>query len=69
MRLRAILVIQKLTSGRVFPKFSCDKMTLCTNNDQTCFFDTLISARPLEVVKTLAFQNSVSTSPSGSSRC
>ena len=30
-------------SKRFFPKFSSDKMTLCKNNDQTCFSD----ARPL----------------------
>ena len=30
-----------------FPKFSSDKMTLCNNNDQTWFSDTLTSARPL----------------------
>ena len=28
-------------------KFSRDKMTLCNNNDQTWFSDTLTSARPL----------------------
>ena len=31
-------------------------MTLCNNNDQTWFSDTLTSARPLGVVKILAFQ-------------
>ena len=42
------------------PKFSSDKMTLCNNNYQTCFSDTLTSARP-----TLPFQAQVSTPPSG----
>ena len=38
-----------------FLKFLSDKMTsLC--NDQTWFSDTLTSARPLRVVKTLAFR-------------
>ena len=45
----------KLTFRRVFSKFSSDKMTKC-NNDQTWFSDTLTSARPLRVVKTLAFE-------------
>ena len=31
-------------------------MTLCNNNDQTWFSDTLTSARLLGVVKILAFQ-------------
>ena len=40
-------------------------MTLCNNNDQTLFSNTLTSARPLGVLKTLAFQAQVLTSPSG----
>ena len=47
MLLRAIIVLQKRTFRSVLPKFSSDKMTLCNNNDQTWFFDTLTSARPL----------------------
>ena len=31
-------------------------MTLCNNNDQTWFSDTLTTARPLGAVKTLAFR-------------
>ena len=38
-------------------------MTLCNNNDQTWFSDTLTSARPLGVVKTLALQARISTPP------
>ena len=48
MLLRAIIVIEKLTFQSVFTKFSSDKITLCNNNDQTWFSDTLTSARPLE---------------------
>ena len=68
MLLRAIIVIQKWTFRSVFPKFSSEKMTLCINNDQTWFSDTLTSARPLGGVKTLTFQSRVSTPPSVSSR-
>ena len=50
---------------RFFPKFSSNIMTLCNNNDQTWFSDTLKSARPLGVVKPLAFRARVSTPPSG----
>ena len=53
----------------VLLKFSSDKMSLCNNNDQTWFSDTLTSARPLGVVKTFAFQARVSTPSLGSSRC
>ena len=35
-------------------------MTYCNNTDQTWFSDTLTSARPLGVVKTLALQARVS---------
>ena len=55
--------------SKLLAKFLSEKMTLCNNNDQTWFSDTLTSARPLGVVKTLAFQAPVSTPPSGSSRC
>ena len=44
-------------------------MTLCNNNDQTWFYDTLTSAIPSGVVETLASQVRVSTPPSGSNRC
>ena len=50
--LRAIIVIQTFRSA--FPRFSSDKTTLCNNNDQTWFSDTLTSAGLLGVVKTLA---------------
>ena len=40
-------IIQKRTFRSVFPKFSSGKMTLCNNNDQTGFSDSLTSARPL----------------------
>ena len=53
----------------VFPKFSNDKMTLCNNNNQTWFSDTLASARRLGGLKTLTLQAWVSTPPLGSSRC
>ena len=46
MLLRAIIVIQKWAFRSVFPKFSSDNMTLCNNNDQTWFSDTLASVRP-----------------------
>ena len=55
MRLRAIIDIQKLTFQSDFPKFLSDKMTLCNNNDQTWFSDTLTSARPLVGRLILAF--------------
>ena len=37
----------KMNLRSVFPEFSSNKMTLCNNNDQTVFSDTLTSARPL----------------------
>ena len=40
-------------------------MTLCNNNDQTWFSDTLTSAKLLGVIKTLAFQTWVSHHPRG----
>ena len=55
----------KMNFSKRFPKFSSDKKTLCNNNNQTWFSDTLTSARPLGVVKTLAFQARVSTPPLG----
>ena len=39
-------------------------MTFCINNNQTSFSDTLTSAGPRVVVKTLAFQARISTPPS-----
>ena len=45
--MRAIIVIHKRSFQCVFQRFSCDKMTLCNNNDQTCFSDVLTYARPL----------------------
>ena len=59
----------KMNFLKRFSKVSSDKMTLCNNNDQTWFSDTLTSARPSRVVKALAFQALVSTPPSGSSSC
>ena len=44
-------------------------ITLCNNNDQTCFSDTLTSNGTLGEVETLAFQAQVSTSPLGPGRC
>ena len=40
-------------------------MTLCNNNDQTWFSASLTSARPLRVVKTLAFSLSFQLYPRG----
>ena len=40
-------------------------MTVCNNNDQTMFSDTLTSARPLGVVKTLAFHAELQQRPRG----
>ena len=60
MLLRAIIVIQKMKISKRFSKFSSDKVTLCNNNDQTWFSDTLTSVESLGDVKTLAFQARVS---------
>ena len=46
MLLRTIIVIQNEIFKRFF-QFSSDKMTLCNNNNQTWFSDTLTSASPL----------------------
>ena len=55
----------KRNFSKRFSKFSSDRITLCNNNDQIRISDTLTSARPIGVVKTLAFQARVSTTPSG----
>ena len=52
-------------SKRFFPKVFKWKMTLCNNNDQTWFSDTLIYARPLGVVKTSPFRFAFQHHPRG----
>ena len=42
-------------------------MSLCNNNDQTWFSDTLTSVDPTGVVKTLAFQAKFQHHPRGPS--
>ena len=69
MLLYAIIVKQKWTFQSSFQMFSSGKMTLCNNNYQTWFSDTLASARPLGVLTTLAFQAWVQHHHLGSSRC
>ena len=46
----------KMYFSKRFSKVSSDKIILCNNNDQTRSSDTLTSARPLGVIKTLDFR-------------